>query len=304
MKARRAARLLLPFLALLRPRQWYKNLLVFVPLVFSGEAGQASLWVLAGSAFLAFCMLSGATYAANDVLDRERDRAHPRKAGRPVASGAVPAKAAVVLVLVVAAAGLIILWGLGTRTLLAGALYLLLQVFYNGWLKHVVLWDVLIVAGGFVARALAGTTAIDVGAPTEWLIMCTFLFAFYLALAKRRHELVAAGDDVARLHRPILAAYTVPFLEQTMQVATALLLAAYSLYTFFGTTNWMMFTIPFAFYGVFRYNYLVHRADIGDEAEMIFRDRATLTNAAVWVALAMLIQAGLLQDGVAYLERL
>lgn len=289
-------------LALMRPRQWYKNLVVFVALLFSGNAGTTALWGPILVCFAAYCALSSAMYAVNDVLDAGRDRLHPRKRARPVASGAVGPAAAIALAFVLAGAGLALLWWLGPLSLVLGALYLVLQAMYNGLLKRLVLWDALAVATGFVVRALAGSAAIDVPS-TEWLVVCTFLFALYLALAKRRHELLLAQDDPKALEsRPILGAYTVAFVEQSMQTSATLLLMAYSLYTFFGTDAWMMFTIPFAIYGVFRYSWLVHRRDLGDEAELVFKDRATIANAALWLAVILAVQAGWPQAVVAWLH--
>ena len=293
-----------PLLALLRPRQWYKNLVLFIPLVFSANLGTLALWRPAVVGFAAFCALSSAVYAVNDVLDAPRDRLHPRKKERPVASGRVKPAAALGLALALAALGLAALWFLAPLAFLLGTAYLVLQALYNGLLKHMVLWDAIAVAIGFVLRALAGSAAISVPS-TEWLVACTFLFSLYLALAKRRHELLLAQDDPKALEsRPILGNYTVPFVEQSMQTSATLLLAAYSLYTFFGADSWMMFTIPFAIYGVFRYSYLVHRRDLGDEAEMVLRDKATLVNAALWLVTILAVQAGWPQAAVAWVQGL
>lgn len=293
-----------PLLRLMRPRQWYKNLVVFIPLLFSGNASNTVLWPPILVCFAAFCALSAAVYAANDVVDADRDRMHPRKKKRPIASGQVSPTAGVVLSILLTAVALLALAWLGPLALVLGATYLVLQVLYNGLLKRLVLWDAIAVAIGFVVRALAGSVAIDVPS-TEWLIVCTFLFALYLALAKRRHELLLTQDDPKALEsRPILGAYTVPFVEQTMQTSATLLLTAYSLYTFFGTDAWMMFTIPFAIYGVFRYSWLVHRRDLGDEAEMVFKDRATVVNAVLWLATIVAVKAGWPQAGYEWLHAL
>jgi 4-hydroxybenzoate polyprenyltransferase len=290
-----------PAVALLRPRQWYKNVLVLVPLVFSGNLGTLRLWGPAGLAFLAFCLLSSAAYAVNDVLDAPRDRLHAGKRRRPVASGAVAPMAALGLGAGLAFLGLTVLATLNPQTFLMGVLYLLLQALYNGGLKHVLLWDALVVAGGFVVRALAGTTALEVGPPTEWLIVCTFLLALYLALAKRAHELAL---DPAAATRPALADYTPAFVQQAMMTSATLLLASYTLYTFFGATRWMMFTLPFAFYGVFRHTWLAQRRDLGDEAELILRDRATLVNVALWLLVVLLVLARIPQGLWAWVEAL
>ncbi|HUR62281.1 MAG TPA: UbiA prenyltransferase family protein [Candidatus Thermoplasmatota archaeon] len=292
-----------PLLALLRPRQWYKNVLVLVPLVFSGNTANLHLWPRAGLAFLAFCLLASAAYAVNDFMDAPRDRAHPVKRHRPVAAGAVAPGAAVAVAVALALAGLALLAVLNPATFLMGVLYLLLQALYNGGLKHVLLWDALAVAGGFVLRALAGTTALEVGPPTEWLIVCTFLLALYLALAKRSHELLLESGAPAAT-RPALADYSPAFVQQAMTTSATLLLASYTLYTFFGATRWMMFTLPFAFYGIFRHSWLAQRRDLGDEAELILRDRATLLNAALWLLVVLLVLAHLPQRAWAWVEAL
>ncbi|MEK6985002.1 MAG: UbiA prenyltransferase family protein [Candidatus Thermoplasmatota archaeon] len=275
--------------ALLRPRQWYKNGIVLVPLLFSNNFANAALWPRAIVAVAAFCLLSSAAYCLNDVRDAARDRLHPVKRLRPVASGAVPAGVAALLGVVVAAAGLTLLAILNPATFALGVAYLALQVAYNLVLKQVFLWDLLAIAIGFVLRALAGSSALPVP-PSPWLIVCAFLLAFHLGLAKRRHELLVGADAA---HRPVLGLYTVAFVEQTLQVSTALLLAAYSLYTFFGASIAMMTTLPFAFYGVLRYNLLVHRRDGRDEAQMLLGDRAVIANALVWVLVVVAVQAGL-----------
>ncbi|MFA5944285.1 MAG: UbiA prenyltransferase family protein [Candidatus Thermoplasmatota archaeon] len=290
-----------PLLALLRPRQWYKNLLVLVPILFAGHVGDAALWPAVGATFLAFCALSGAVYASNDVVDAARDRTHPRKMHRPVASGVVSPTVAILLALVLAAAGLAALAWVNALTFAMGVAYLLLQCAYNGALKRLLLWDAIAVAFGFVLRALAGTTALELGPPTEWLIVCTFLFALYLALAKRRAELLHAEPGTAQTHRPALAAYNPAFVDQTMQTSATLLLAAYTMYTFFGPDKWLMFTLPFAFYGVFRHSWLVQQGRVADEAEAMWRDRALQVNTALWIATLLIVQAGAPQEFFAWL---
>jgi 4-hydroxybenzoate polyprenyltransferase len=283
-----------PLLALLRPRQWYKNVLVFVPLLFSGHLATTSLWPAVGATFLAFCALSGAVYAANDVVDAAKDRVHPRKRFRPVASGAISPTVAIVFAVLLAAAGLAALVWVNALTFTLGVAYLVLQCLYNGALKRMLLWDAISVAFGFVLRALAGSTALEVGPPTEWLIVCTFLFALYLALAKRRAEILHLdqGGGEAHAHRPVLKAYNPAFVEQTMQTSATLLLMAYTLYTFFGPDLWLMFTLPFAFYGVFRHSWLVQAGQVADEAEAMWRDRALQVNTACWVLTILAVQAG------------
>ncbi len=292
----------LPLFRLLRPQQWYKNLIVFVPLVFSGGIFQVELWPRALLVFAAFCLIASAAYCVNDVIDRKRDMAHPRKRHRPVASGSIGVTTALSAAGVLVVAGLLLLLPLDALTFTIGAFWVVVQAAYNLVLKQLFLWDILTIAFGFVLRALAGTTAIAIGPPTEWLIVCAFLFAFYLGLAKRRHErtLIDNGNGHSG-QRKVLSHYTIPFLDRTMQTATALILVSYALYASFGNTPWMLLTLPFALYGILRHNHLVLRTDLGDEAELIFKDRPTLMNAALWGLVVVAILAGAPQAGLVWL---
>lgn len=291
-----------PWLRLLRPHQWYKNLVVFIPLVFSENLANLDAWPSALVTFAGFCLLTSAVYAANDALDADRDRHHPRKQQRPVASGAIKKPAAWILSTTLALSAFFVFSRVNASVETMGGLYLATQILYNLALKHVALWDALTIGFGFVIRALAGTVAIGVGAPTVWLIVCSFLLAFYLALGKRRHELEMADADPETMgHRKSLAFYSKPFLEQTMQASATLLLAAYTMYTVFGTDQWMMFTIPFAFYGIFRHNLLVHQGAINDQAELILRDRGTVANALLWFGMVLLVQVEWLQNAYHWL---
>jgi 4-hydroxybenzoate polyprenyltransferase len=276
-------------IALVRPWQQYKNLIVFVPLVFSQNATNAALWPAALLAFGGFVLLSAAAYAWNDAIDASRDRSHPRKRERPVARGVIVGAG-------LALAGLLVLMGTNVATVLFGAAFLVLQWAYNLLLKHQVIWDVVTIGVGFVVRAAAGTTALEVGPPTVWLFLCTFLFAMFLALSKRRHELLLSRSSTASAHiqayRSVLRDYTVEFVETTNHIVAALLLGSYFLYTVLGTTPWMMLTIPFAVYGVLRYLFLARRRDLGDEPELVFQDAASLINAVAWVLVVIMVLEG------------
>lgn len=289
------------FIRLIRPQQWYKNGIVFVPLVFSGSVFQLHLWPRAFLAFAAFCLIASAAYSVNDVLDRKRDQNHPTKKNRPVANGTIGVTPALLFALVLVVSGLALLTLLDRGTLAIGGLWIAVQTGYNLFLKQAFLWDVLTIAVGFVLRALAGTTAIAIGPPTEWLIVCTFLFAFYLGLAKRRHEraLVENGNSNGD-HRKVLADYSIPFLDRSMQTATGLVIITYTLYATLGTTPWMLMTLPFAIYGILRHNHLTTRTDRSDESEVIFKDLPTLINAAGWVLVVIAVLAGAPQMLVAW----
>jgi 4-hydroxybenzoate polyprenyltransferase len=289
-----------PLAQLLRPRQAYKNLIVLAPLLFSGHALDAALWPRALLALAGFVALSGAVYAVNDVVDAGRDRLHPIKRHRPVARGALPPAAATAAGCLLGAVGMLLLFPLGRTTGLLGAGYVALQVAYTLFLKHVLIWDTLAIGLGFVLRALAGTTAIAVGPPTVWLIVCTFLFALHLALAKRRRELLVL--DRAGEHRPTLGLYTVPFVEQLMQATAAILLVAYALYTFTGTDPAMMVTLPFAFYGIFRFDWRIQQGRGGDETDVVLRDPPLLWNGLAWILVVLAVQADLPQRLLAAVE--
>ncbi len=278
----------------LRPGQWTKNLLVFAPLVFAVRLFDPPSVVAAVAALVVFCALSGGVYLVNDVADRDTDRQHPTKRHRPIASGDVPVKVALATALVLGAAALWGAFALGWRLGAIATAYVGMQALYSGPLKHVVIIDVLIVAIGFVMRAAAGAVAIDV-VISNWLFVCTILLALFIALAKRRHELVLlAGRAVG--HRRILGEYSPYLLDQMIAVVTASTLVAYIFYTIdpetaekFGTP-WLGLTIPFPLYGIFRYLYLVHQRDEGGSpADLLINDRPLLLCVTLWIVAVVLI---------------
>jgi 4-hydroxybenzoate polyprenyltransferase len=280
----------------LRPRQWVKNLLVFAGVVFAQKLFTAAVWAALG-AFVIFCGLSGAIYLLNDVADREKDRRHPDKRHRPIASGALPPRVAVAVAGVLIVLGLAAAYRLSPSFALAAAGYVALLTAYSAWLKHVVIVDVLVVAIGFVLRAAAGALVVEARI-SGWLLICTVLLALFLALGKRRHEVLAleAGGVT---HRPILVEYSAPFLDQTIAVVTASTVTAYALYTMSPETvakfhtALLPLTLPFVLYGVFRYLYLLyHRHLGGNPSELFLGDRALLVNTLAWMAAVVLIIYG------------
>jgi 4-hydroxybenzoate polyprenyltransferase len=277
------------FVTSLRPRQWTKNLLVFAGLIFSGGLHEPGLVARSALAFFLFCLLSGAIYLINDVMDAERDRVHPQKRHRPVASGRLPRGVALV-------GGIALLIGAAVASFLLGVpfgvvatLYAVLLSAYSAGLKHVVIVDALIIAAGFVLRALAGVVVLGIE-PSYWLLLCTILLALFLTFGKRRHEILAL-EDGATDHRPILSEYTPQLLDQMIAVVTASTLMAYALYTMapetqarLGTSR-LPATIPFVLYGIFRYLYLLYRRELGgNPSEHFLTDRALLVDVALWSA--------------------
>ena len=279
----------------LRPAQWSKNLLVFAGLLFGRRLFDPAAVLDAGSAFAVFCVLSGVVYLVNDISDRDSDRRHPHKAQRPIASGALPVPAAVGVALTLGAAGLAAAYVIGPAFAVVAAGYLGLQVLYSLLLKHIVIIDVLTIAIGFVLRAVGGAVAVQVEI-SHWLLVCTILLALFIALAKRRHEIVLLSGGAAS-HRPILGEYSPYLLDQMIGVVTASTLISYIFYTIspetqakFGTA-WLGLTIPFPLYGIFRYLYLVHqREGGGSPADLLLSDRPLLACVALWaLTVAMII---------------
>ncbi len=273
----------------LRPGQWTKNLLVFAGLLFAKRLFDPVAVLDATSAFAIFCALSGAVYLVNDIADREIDRRHPIKASRPIASGALPVPVAATAAVVLVVSGVVGAFVVSRSFGWVAVGYLVLQVLYSATLKHIVILDVLTIAIGFVLRAVGGAFAIDVEI-SQWLLVCTILLALFIALAKRRHELVLLADG-ATGHRPILGEYSAYLLDQMIAVVTASTLVAYIFYTIspetqgkFGTAL-LELTIPFPIYGIFRYLYLVHRREGGGSpAELLLTDRPLLACVALWAA--------------------
>jgi len=292
----------------LRPSQWTKNLIVFAALLF-GERGAAPAFLdpqaigRAVAAFGIFCALSGVVYLINDIADREKDRLHPLKRHRPIASGAVSPSLAMGTAAVLTVLALAGSFVLRPQFALVGLVYVALQSAYSGPLKHVVIIDVLTIAIGFVLRAAAGAVAIDVPI-SHWLLILTILLALFLALSKRRHELVLLADG-ATSHRPILEEYSPYLLDQMIAVVTASTLISYVIYTVSPETvqkfhtDYLGLTLVFPLYGIFRYLYLVHQKEGGGSpSDMLLNDRPLLACVALWaIAVAAIIYGTSLING-------
>ncbi len=278
----------------LRPGQWTKNLLVFAGVIWGQELFQLRAVELAIAAFAIFCALSGAVYLVNDIMDRDADRQHPLKRSRPIAAGDLSPAAAAAAATVLGAAGLAAAFALRTSFGVVALVYLLLQGLYSGPLKQIVILDVLAIAAGFVLRAVAGAVAIDV-AISQWLLVCTTQLALFLALSKRRHELVLLANG-ATGHRRILGEYSPYLLDQMIGVVTASTLIAYTFYCINPETvqkfhtELLGLTIPFPLYGIFRYLYLVHRREGGGSpSQMLLNDLPLLVCVALWVVVVVVL---------------
>lgn len=277
---------LLALFKAMRPKQWTKNVVVFAPLIFDGKLFDPTLLLKTSLAFALFCLISSTVYLINDLVDIEKDRQHPTKRYRPLASGALSPRVAI------AAAALFVLVSLPLALWLDGGFslilmtYLLLNIGYSFYLKNLVIIDVLTVAAGFVLRVAGGVAVVDVERFSPWLYLCITLGALFLGFGKRRHELLLLEGD-AEAHRAILAEYTLPFLDQLIALVTSTLVIAYSLYTFSApnlpSNHTMMLTIPFVLYGLFRYLYLIHvKGEGGAPDELVFRDKPLLLTGILW----------------------
>lgn len=275
-------------LAAVRPAHWTKNAVVLAPLVFALRLGDVRSVLRSLAAAAAFCLLSSAGYLVNDVVDRARDREHPVKRRRPVASGELPAAAGLIWAAGLGVAGLTVSAGLGPETAACAAAYLGLQLLYSRLLKHVVIVDVTAVAVGFVLRVVAGAAAIAVPV-SSWLYLCTLLLALFLALEKRRAELALLTEGAGR-HRLALGDYSPALLDQLVAIASSCAVLAYALYTLapetiarFGNDR-LRLSIPFVIFGIFRYLFLVHRRGAGGEPErVLLRDRVLQLDLAAWL---------------------
>lgn len=284
-------------LRLLRPLQWVKNGLVFLPFLFSVDiawsldsTGEiASLLGRLAVLFLGFCALSSGVYVFNDLIDRSADREHPRKRHRPLASGRVGTPVAVALIAGLAAGGLALAWYLGMALLLVCLLYLAINVVYCLGGKNVVLLDVFAVASGYVIRAVLGALAIDVD-PSPWLYTTTGAGALFIVLGRRYAEVRLAGEDAGR-QRAVLARYSEPFISQLLTVSATAALLSYTLYTIeaenLPENNAMLFTLPLVALGLFRYLYLLnHSSDAEAPEQLMVRDLPLLATVVLWLAVS------------------
>lgn len=271
----------------MRPKQWYKNLVIFIGIAFSLNLFNFNLWITVISAFIIFCLLSGSIYLINDVLDIENDRKHPKKCKRPLPSGELKPYQAILSAVLFIIISLIWSYLINVPFLLTAISYFILIMVYSLFLKHFIIVDILIISSGFVLRAIAGALAIDVMV-SAWLIICTFLLALFLALSKRRQELALLGEDAGK-HRQSLEGYSTNMMDQMIVITTSILIMSYSLYTFFSGNMLLMITIPFAFYGIFRYLLLIHSENMGGEPEMLFKDKGMLSSIILWVIIVVVV---------------
>ena len=274
----------------LRPKQWVKNVLLFAALIFSKKFLEPDSIVLALWGFAAFSLVSSVGYIINDILDREADEQHPRKRRRPIASGALPVKLAWGQAAVVAVIGFGVAWLLSP--LFAGVclVYFLNTMTYALWGKHTVILDIMMIAAGFLLRAVAGGVAIGVPI-SPWLLLCAGFFALFLGFNKRRGELMQLNENAAD-HRKNLALYSTSLLDEYQAITTSSAIMSYALYTVladYPNNPWLLLTLPFPLYGIFRYVYLVQQDGEGDPSTLLFKDRGIMLVCFLYAITAMTI---------------
>ncbi len=275
------------YLAAMRPKQWIKNLFVFVGIIFSGNLLDASMLLKVTGSFAVFCLISGAVYLVNDIIDAEKDRNHPRKKSRPLAAGLISARGAAGTAAFVTAAALALAFALSPVLGIISAVYFGLMIFYCFYLKNIIILDVFTIAAGFVLRVVAGTEVISVYL-SPWAVMCTFFLALFLALGKRRNEKIVLGEN-ANNHRVSLESYSLALIDQLIAVVTTSTIVSYFLYTFkAGQHLGSIITVPFVLFGLFRYLYLVYSENSGGSPEeTIIGDRPLLAAAVLWIATSL-----------------
>lgn len=277
----------------MRPKQWTKNVFVWAGLVFDVKLFQPQPFLRTLLTFVLFCLISGAVYIINDLVDLEKDRLHPEKRTRPLASGALNPRFAVMAAVVIIVASLpLALWiDRGLTFILYG--YLALMIAYSFWLKHMVIVDVLTIAAGFVLRVGAGVAVVDAARFSPWIYVCMVLLALFLGLGKRRQEIVLM-EEASVNTRAILAEYNLRFVDEMLSLVSASTVMAYALYTFSApnlpTNHTMMLTVPFVLYGLFRYLYLIHVKGETDPPDVVvLKDRPLQADIALFGAVVFFV---------------
>lgn len=278
----------------MRPKQWVKNIFLFVGLVFSQNLFQAGLFIKVTGGFILFCLVASSIYIFNDIHDRESDRKHPEKSQRPLAKGTLRVSEAYMVSMLLAAMAFILAFMMDRIFFVILLVYLILNLAYSLKIKQIVILDIMFIASGFVLRILAGTTLAGVS-PSDWLIICTITLSLFLGFSKRRNELALMGENAGH-QRKVLKDYSIPFLDQMISIVTACTIMSYILYTVsletvdrFGTKN-LIFSVPFVLFGIFRYLYLIYlREMIEDPIDLVLKDFPFLFNILLWVIAVMII---------------
>ena len=291
----------MPYIQILRPYQWSKNLILFAAILFSPTqiAKDPAAWFKIIQAFAAFCLMSGAVYILNDIFDLKKDRIHPDKCNRPLPARKISLPVAWIYDAVVIIISLV--WGFSLETLFGWilAVYFVINLVYSIGVKNIVILDILFLSFGFVLRALGGVVVLSHIMPnfylSPWLAFCALLLSLFLVLGKRRHEMHILEDNASE-HRTALGHYSITFIDHLLSVVSASTIMSYCLYTIsddtaqlYNTKN-LFFTVPFVIFGVFRYLYLIFRkTEGGDPSKLLFQDLPTLINVILWIVASAVV---------------
>ncbi len=286
---------IIKLISLIRPKQWIKNLFVFAPILFAGQLLNFQLLFKSIYAFIAFCIASSIVYIINDIIDKDADKVHKKKRFRPLASGEVSVKEALIFAAVLLIPAALVLTRLDLTFTVVVLIYFFLNILYTFWFKHVVILDVFIISIGFLLRVEGGAAAIGVEF-SSWMILTTIFLSLFLAISKRRAELSGAENGKAENQRKVLEHYDLTFVDQMNTVAVTGTIICYALYTVsekavttFHTDN-LIYTTPFVIYGVFRYLYLLHKKNLGESPEQIVtKDLSLILNIFLWFIVSFAI---------------
>lgn len=276
-------------LKLMRPKQWIKNFFVFGALIFSYSFLNPNKTIAALIAFILFCLISSTVYIMNDILDVEKDRVHPKKRFRPIASGAISIKQASIALVVLLAISMISSFMINKGLFFILVLYFINNIFYSFKIKNIVILDVISIAVGFILRVIAGGVAIDVSL-SGWILLCTFFISLFLGFEKRRNEIIKL-EGKANEHRKILDDYSDELLKQFSDITLTCTVISYAMYTFVAYENaYMMITNIFVVYGLFRYKYLsMKKGQGGSPTETVMTDKSIIIDVILWVITSVVI---------------
>lgn len=274
---------------LLRPKQWLKNFFVFAAVIFSRKFFNPSYMITTIQVFIAFCLAASSVYVFNDIIDAEKDRQHPEKKFRPIASGKIKKRQAIELYFLLILVVILLVFQLNRHVMYILLFYIGINVAYSLLLKNIVIIDVMIITLGFVLRVESGSVACQIHL-SPWLILCTILISLFLAINKRKGELLTLKEGSSS-HRKILNEYSIEFIDKMETIVTPSILISYCLYTFQSVQGTkMMLTIPFILYGIFRYQYLVIKDNVGGKPEdLFFKDIPFLINIVLWILSVLII---------------
>ncbi|ACA54045.1 decaprenyl-phosphate phosphoribosyltransferase [Clostridium botulinum] len=277
-------------IALMRPKQWIKNFFVFAAIIFSGNLTNENILKNNIITFILFCLTSSTIYIFNDIVDLEKDKKHPEKKNRPLPSGRVSKSTAIIMNIVILFTVLFCSYKfVDYKIMYIYLLYIVMNIFYCFKLKNVVILDVMVITFGFVLRMESGSLATKVSV-SPWLFLCTILLSLFLALNKRKSEIITLKDKRGS-HRKILEEYSVELIDNMLTIVTPSILISYCIYTFSSVqSKRMMYTIPFVLYGIFRYQYLMNNHNLGGKPEDVFgKDKPFLVNMVLWVISVVVI---------------